>query len=71
MKQENLHPAGYEDNAITYRNDPTYLCRIGHAVHEGQTATALIKGGEYTMSFKIGFPVREYSVAPMALDIWR
>jgi UbiD family decarboxylase len=47
-------------NAITHRNDPILpFSNMGMPVHEGQTATALIKGAEiYSELRKLGLPVK-------------
>ena len=46
--------------AITYRNNPILpFSNMGMPVHEGQTATALIKGAEiYAELKKLGLPVK-------------
>ncbi|MBI4529477.1 MAG: UbiD family decarboxylase [Deltaproteobacteria bacterium] len=61
-------------NAITYRNDPILpFSNMGMPVHEGQTATALLKGAEvYSELRKMGLPVRgvffpPYGVGHMAV----
>lgn len=50
----------FKVNAITYRRDPILaFSNMGMPVHEGQTATALIKGAEvYAELKKMGLPVR-------------
>jgi UbiD family decarboxylase len=50
--------------AITYRNSPILpFSNMGMPVHEGQTATALIKGAEiYAELRNLGYPSKEYSV---------
>jgi phenylphosphate carboxylase alpha subunit len=60
--------------AITYRNDPILpFSNMGMPVHEGQTATALIKGAEiYAELKKLGLPVKAvfcppYGVGHMAV----
>jgi 4-hydroxy-3-polyprenylbenzoate decarboxylase len=60
--------------AITYRNDPILpFSNMGMPVHEGQTATALIKGAEiYAELRKLGLPVKgvfcpPYGVGHMAV----
>jgi len=60
--------------AITHRNDPILpFSNMGMPVHEGQTATALIKGAEiYAELRKLGLPVKgvfcpPYGVGHMAV----
>jgi len=59
-------------HAITHRRDPIFLLEYGDAVHEGQTATALIKGAEIYGELKSsGSPLRRlcppYGVGHMRL----
>jgi 4-hydroxy-3-polyprenylbenzoate decarboxylase len=56
-------------HAITYRKDPILpFSNMGMPVHEGQTATALIKGAEiYSELRKLGFPVRGVFCPPYAV----
>jgi UbiD family decarboxylase len=56
-------------NAITYRNDPILpFSNMGMPVHEGQTATALIKGAEiYAELKKLGLPVTGVFCPPYAV----
>jgi phenylphosphate carboxylase alpha subunit len=56
-------------NAITYRNDPILpFSNMGMPVHEGQTATALIKGAEiYAELRKLGLPVTGVFCPPHAV----
>ena len=55
--------------AVTYRNDPILpFSNMDMPVHEGQTATALIKGAEIYSEFKkLGFPVKGVFCPPYAI----
>ena len=56
-------------NAITYRNDPILpFSNMGMPIHEGQTATALIKGAEVYSELKgMGIPVKGVYYPPYAV----
>ena len=56
-------------NAITYRNDPILpFSNMGMPVHEGQTATALIKGAEiFSELRKLGLPVKGVFCPPFGV----
>ncbi|HUR71226.1 MAG TPA: UbiD family decarboxylase, partial [Candidatus Limnocylindrales bacterium] len=55
--------------AITYRNNPILpFSNMGMPVHEGQTATALIKGAEiYAELKKLGLPVKSVFCPPFGV----
>ena len=55
--------------AITYRNNPILpFSNMGMPVHEGQTATALIKGAEiYSELKKLGLPVKSVFCPPFGV----
>jgi 4-hydroxy-3-polyprenylbenzoate decarboxylase len=55
--------------AITYRNDPILpFSNMGMPVHEGQTATALIKGAEIFAELKkLGLPVKGVFCPPFGV----
>ena len=57
--------------AITYRNNPILpFSNMGMPVHEGQTATALIKGAEiYSELKKLGLPVKASTARRLASAI--
>lgn len=56
-------------DAITYRNNPILpFSNMGMPIHEGQTATALIKGAEiYSELKKLGLPVKGVYCPPYAV----
>ena len=56
-------------DAITHRNDPILpFSNMGMPIHEGQTATALIKGAEiYSELKKLGLPVKGVYCPPYAV----
>jgi 4-hydroxy-3-polyprenylbenzoate decarboxylase len=56
-------------NAVTYRSDPILpFSNMGMPVHEGQTATALIKGAEvYCELKKLGLPIQGVYYPPFGV----
>lgn len=59
----------FKVRAITYRNDPILpFSNMGMPIHEGQTATALIKGAEIFAELKrMGLPVKGVFCPPYAV----
>lgn len=59
----------FKVRAITYRNDPILpFSNMGMPIHEGQTATALIKGAEIFAELRrLGLPVKGVFCPPYAV----